>query len=163
MADRVMAAVTIAIALVLLVEASGYVSGFSYEPIGPRAFPIGILVLIVLVSLRIALTARPGTAAAPGDTAPADYAFPPGATALRRAGTLRASVAVALILLVYALIFEPVGYLIATFLAAALLALVAKARPLPAVLVGVVVSGGGYVLFAEVLYVNLPLGHWLFG
>ena len=58
----------------------------------------------------------------------------------------------------YAWMFEPFGFIIATFLFCLALSLMLGARLLSAVVFGAIVGVGGYFLSTSILDLNLPAG-----
>ena len=135
-------------AIGLLVTAATYLAAASaiavpeggYATVGPRAFPLAIGIGLAAVALRIGL--RPGRQ---GD--------PDGLADWRAAGPS------ALCFLLYAVLLEPAGYLLATtaFIAveARLLGSRRWRRDLAA---SIVVAASVYALFGSLLGIRLPPG-----
>jgi putative tricarboxylic transport membrane protein len=131
------------VALALLAAWYGWAAG-EYQidfadVVGPSAFPQVLAVPIGLLGLYIALRPDPS----PG--------WPSGRHLLGQA------MAVGL-LVGYALLLVPVGFLPSTTVLAGALALLLGARPGPAAASGVMVSLGCYALFAWALDLPLPPG-----
>jgi putative tricarboxylic transport membrane protein len=138
MSDRIAGAVVMALALWYGLTAGQYTAGFS-DPLGPAAFPQ--LVSIPLGLLGLFLVIRP-------DALPR---WPEGAALLRQA--------IGLVLLVlYAMTLEGLGFLIATALAIALIARLLGARWWQGAVAGVALSLLLWLTFDELLGLPLPLG-----
>lgn len=115
----------------------------SYEPIGPRAFPL--LVLSLLAVCALALMFGGGGTPTVG---------PPRAV-LGRIGLLFG------VLLAYALLFEKLGFVIATALATIPIARAFGGTWRAAVVGGVGLGIGLFLFFDRLLDVVLPTGAWL--
>lgn len=142
MSDRIFAAIWILLCLGGLLIGWQIHSEYSYEPLGPRPFPLGILGLMLLCAVAMLLR-RPDT-----------ISWPP-----RR--VLQRLLVMVIVLLVYAWGFEWLGFPLATALLTAIIGILFGAT-LPAA----AVSGGllGVLLwfaFDRLLDVTLPLGAWL--
>ncbi|AIR00594.1 tripartite tricarboxylate transporter TctB family protein [Pluralibacter gergoviae] len=142
MSDRIFAAIWILLCLGGLLIGWQIHSEYSYEPVGPRPFPLGILGLMLLCAVAMLLR-RPDT-----------ISWPP-----RR--VLQRLLVMVIVLLVYAWGFEWLGFPLATALLTAIIGILFGAT-LPAA----AVSGGllGVLLwfaFDRLLDVTLPLGAWL--
>ena len=136
---RLFAASWLLFCAVLAVIAWGFQAPFAYDPVGPRAYPLLLLTLMAAGSLWLL--------------------FKPGVfeKQLNSSAVLRAVLCV-LALLAYALLFEVLGFVISTALAAFAIGLLFNGRLIPcaisAVLLGVLLYG----LFDYLLDVPLPLG-----
>lgn len=143
MVDRIFALVVLAV-----VAAYGYIAftairaPFQYDPLGPEAWPRLLAVVAALCCLGLLL--RP-------DPDPAWGSWP----ALRRLALSAGG------LLLYILAFEPLGFIVSTTLFCAGLAWFTGARPLPALLFGLVIGVGGYFLCSDLLLLNVPAGRLL--
>lgn len=121
-----------------------YQAQYSYEPVGPRAYP---LLCLGLMAAGLAwLIVRPP-------------ALDPGEDGARMEGALlrKATLCIAL-LLAYAGLFEPLGFILASGLAGSFIALLYGGRPVPSVITCSLLSVGLYLLFDRLLEVPLPLG-----
>ena len=136
---RLFSAVWLLLCAWLAVVAWGFQAPFAYDPVGPRAYPLLLLALMGAGSLWLVI--KPGMLDQRLDLP----------TALR-------SVLCILVLLVYALTFEPLGFVISTALATCVLGLLFTGRPIPCVISGVLMGVLLYVLFDLLLDVPLPLG-----
>lgn len=136
---RLFAAIWLLFCAVLAVVAWGFQAPFAYDPVGPRAYPLLLLALMAAGSLW--LLCKPGLFE----------------QTLNTRAALRATLCV-LTLLAYALMFETLGFIVSTALAAFALGLLFTGRLIPcaisAVLMGVLLYG----LFDYLLDVPLPLG-----
>lgn len=144
--DRVLGAVCMAGAAAMAWAARSYVPPFAYEPVGPRAFPMLLAALIFAAGLW--LVGRPSAHSA---------AVAPG-----RFGALLACMAA---VLAYALLFESLGFVVATALMSVPVGLVFGGRWRGALIGGVGLGLGLYLLFDKALDVVLPTGllAFLFG
>ncbi len=138
MSDRI-----VGLGLALLAAWYGWTAG-DYQadfadPLGPSAFPRMLAPLIAALGLWLVFRPDPEPDWSGGMT------------------LVVQSVSVAL-MLAYALLIVPVGFLLATAVLAALLAAMLGARPLPAAASGAAVSVGTYLLFTELLELSLPTG-----
>lgn len=141
--DRVFGGVGLLLAAFFIWQATQVELGFSSDPLGPRAFPIiigGVMALACIYPLI-----RP-------DEAPD---WPP----LGRLLEIALAVAV---MTAYSLALSEVGFLLSTAVAAAILSWRLGSRPLGAVLAGVGISVGIYVVFHLILGLALARGPWGF-
>lgn len=97
MSDRILGAVAVAAGAAMAIAAKGYVADFSYEPVGPRAFPL--LLAALMAGCGLWLLFKPG----------------PGGHWLRQAPLKPLAVAIVSVL-AYALLFQTLGFTIATAL-----------------------------------------------
>lgn len=139
MYDRLFGAVWLLLCAGLALIAWGFQPPFSYDPVGPRAYPLLLLGLMGAGALWLVL--RPSVMQ----------------HLLNRAQSLRALLCVAG-LLAYALLFEPLGFIFSTALAATLLGLLFGGRPSSCLISGGLMGVLLYVLFDLLLDVPLPLG-----
>lgn len=139
MYDRLFGSVWLLLCAGLAVIAWGFQAPFSYDPVGPRAYPLLLLALLAAGALWLVIR-------------PALHKHLLGA-----AQSLRALLCVGC-MLTYAFIFEPLGFIPSTALAACALGLLFGGRPLPCAISGVLMGGLLYALFDLLLDVPLPLG-----
>lgn len=141
-ADRILGIALMGLAAFAAYQAWNLQVLFSYEPVGPKAFPLvlsGILALLALV-----LIVRPGEG---GE-------WPDRGLWLRILGVLG-------VLFLYALLFSRLGYTVTSFLAVVALARLFGASVPKAVVAGVLMAAGSYVLFTSGLGIALPAGSWI--
>ncbi|MDN6859618.1 tripartite tricarboxylate transporter TctB family protein [Pseudomonas sp. CAN2814] len=117
---------------------------FSYEPVGPRAYPLLCLVLMIIGLAW--LIARPTPIKREEDE-----------PALEGALLVKVLLCIA-ILAVYAGLFEPLGFIPASTLVGSFIAMIYGGRPLASVITATLLAVGLYVLFDRTLDVPLPLG-----
>lgn len=143
MTDRLAGLTFFLLAAGYLWLSAGYMAGFG-DPLGPAIFPrvIGIPTAILGLSLMVW---------------PAH-----NATWAGTAGLLRQGAAIAL-LLGYALLLEPLGFVPASFAAILALSLLMGAPPLSGLLTAVVAAPGLYLLFDRLMGLPLPLLGEMFG
>ncbi len=140
-ADRVLGVALIGLAAFIAAQAFQLEVPFSYEPVGPKAFPLGLGILLALLSL--VLIFRPGP----------DGHWPHRALALRL-------LLVLVLLLVYAVLFTQLGFIASSLMVVMALARLFGATWGKALITGVVMSIAGYFLFTSGLGISLPAGHW---
>jgi putative tricarboxylic transport membrane protein len=142
MVDRIFAAIWLALTGLFAFVARDYAAQFSYEPIGPRAFPLLLAGISGACSLWLLL--RPTSIA---ETLPG---LPPGG--LRKALILIVGI------FAYAYLFELLGFPLATVLATLVIGRLFGGTWLQGTIAGVVMGAGLYLLFDRLLEVTLPLG-----
>ncbi|MCU0072629.1 tripartite tricarboxylate transporter TctB family protein [Pseudomonas koreensis] len=142
--QRIFASVLLLVCASLALMAWPYQAAFSYEPVGPRAFPLLMLGLMGLALLYMVF--RPAPIKHSEDEPPLD-----------RETLTKISICVAL-LLVFAGLFEPLGFILSSILIGIPMARLYGGRWLPSVVVTTLMAIGLYVLFDRVMDVPLPLG-----
>lgn len=134
--DRIFGLVVILVALAYVVSATQIQTSFLSDPVGSRTFPIAIGIVAAICGLVMVLRPDPE----------ADW---PGPATLAR-------LALALVaLVVYAYLLKPLGFLIPTAVVAALLGYQIRPRVLPAILSGIGLSVGLFVVFRFALGLGL--------
>ncbi|MHB0774835.1 tripartite tricarboxylate transporter TctB family protein [Halomonas sp. WWR20] len=141
-ADRVLGLALIGLAAFAAAQTANLQIPFSYEPVGPKAFPIGLSG--ILAALSLVLVFRPGE----------NGHWPDKALMLKLLAVLG-------VLVVYALLFTQLGFLGSTFFAVLALARLFEATWLKALLAAVLMTLGSYFLFTQGLGISLPSGYWL--
>lgn len=136
---RLFAAIWLLLCAFLAVIAWGFQAPFAYDPVGPRAYPL--LLLVLMAAGAAWLIFKPG----------------PQTEVLSRQALQRAGLCI-LTLLAYALLFEPLGFVLSTALATFVLGLLFTGRVLPCLISGVLMGVLLYALFDYALDVPLPLG-----
>jgi len=126
------------------IVAWGYHAPFSYEPVGPRAYPLLLLVLMGLGAIY--LLAKPASATAHADEPPMDR------------HVLRKVIGCVVILTVYAALFERLGFIAASILFGVAMARLYGGSWLASAASGLMLAVGLYLLFDKALDVPLPLG-----
>ncbi|KPQ28563.1 MULTISPECIES: tripartite tricarboxylate transporter TctB family protein [unclassified Halomonas] len=139
-ADRVMGIALIGLAAFIAVQAAQMEMPFSSEPVGPKAFPLGLSILLILLSL--VLIFRPGD----------NGSWPHKALALRL-------ILVLVLLLAYAVLFTQLGFIASSLLVITALARLFDATWGKALITGIVMSIVGYFLFTAALGISLPSGY----
>jgi putative tricarboxylic transport membrane protein len=137
--DRVLGAVCLALGAAFVWGATGIETGFIVDPLGPKTFPIIIGCLLMIGSGYVLLRPDP------------EPDWPVRGRALEIVGAV-------VVLIGYALALEPVGFVVATAVAAALLSWRLGSPPLWAAVSGVGISVGIYVVFHLVLGLSLAKG-----
>ncbi|MFN3610856.1 tripartite tricarboxylate transporter TctB family protein [Tepidimonas sp.] len=142
--DRVLGVFALLFAALLAWQGWGLEAPFSYEPVGPRAFPLLLAGVITLCGLW--LMVRGCEQAEPN---------PPGAN-------VRIAWMVVLVA-AYALIFASLGFIVATALMASFVGRLFGGRWRDCLLGGLGLGVGLYLLFDKVFDVVLPMGLLAFG
>ncbi|MFB4247477.1 tripartite tricarboxylate transporter TctB family protein [Pseudomonas idahonensis] len=142
--QRLFAAVLLLACAGLALMAWPYQAAFSYEPVGPRAFPLLMLGLMGLALLYMLF--RPTPIRHSEDEPPLD-----------RQTLTKITICVTL-LLVFAGTFEPLGFIVASVLIGVPMARLYGGRWLPSLVIISLLSVGLYWLFDQVMDVPLPLG-----
>ena len=137
--DRLLGATAIAIAAIMLAFGWGLQAPFAYEPVGPRAFPLIAAAIIAACGVILVLK--------PGEADPSIHAMPG-----------RAIVALSGSLLGYAVLFQPLGFVLATSLFMIPIAMIFGAKWWQGALTGGILALSSYFLFDRVLEVVLPTG-----
>lgn len=140
MSDRILGAACIVAAAGMAWSAQGYAAAFSYEPVGPRAFPLLLSALLAAGGLWLVLKPAPGR----------PFAGLP----------LRPLLLCAAAILAYALAFEAMGFPLATALVSVPVGMAFGGRPLKCLAAGAVLGTAAFFMFDRLLDVVLPAG-WL--
>ena len=142
--QRIFASVLLLVCVGLALMAWPYQAAFSYEPVGPRAFPL--LMLGLMGAALLYMVFRPTPIKHTEDEPPLD-----GQT------LTKICICVAL-LLVFAGLFEPLGFILSSMLIGIPMARLYGGRWMPSVVVTTLMAIGLYLLFDRVMDVPLPLG-----
>ncbi|MDD2051558.1 tripartite tricarboxylate transporter TctB family protein [Pseudomonas putida] len=142
--QRIFAAALLLVSLSLALMAWPYQAAFSYEPVGPRAYPLLMLGLMGLGLMYLIL--RPTPIQHSDEEPPLD-----------RATLIKIGLCVAL-LLVFAGTFESLGFILASMLVGIPMARLYGGRWLPGALIITLMSISLYLLFDKLMDVPLPLG-----
>ncbi|WP_420963925.1 tripartite tricarboxylate transporter TctB family protein [Brucella sp. IR073] len=137
--DRFLGAAAIAVAAMMIAFGYGLKAPFAYEPVGPRVFPLLAAAMIAVCGMI--LIVKPGATVASQEPMPG-----------RAIATLSGS------LLAYALLFQPLGFVIATTIFMVPIAMIFGARWWQGAITGAVLAVSSYLLFDRVLEVVLPAG-----
>ena len=139
MSDRLLGGILLALALAFIAGAMQIKAAIVFDALGPKSFPIIIGVLLALASLYPLFRPDP------------EPDWPPPARGLEIVAALGVMIA-------YALLLEPLGFVIATALAAAILSWRLGAPLVVAALAGIGISVGIYVVFHLLLGLSLARG-----
>ena len=142
--QRIFAAVLLLACIGLALMAWPYQAAFSYEPVGPRAFPLLILGLMGLALLYMLF--RPTPVVHSEDDPQLDR------ETLQKIGIC------VVLLLVFAGTFEPLGFILASILIGVPMARLYGGRWVPSVVIISLMAIGLYLLFDKLMDVPLPLG-----
>jgi len=144
MSQRIFGVVLLLACTGLGIVAWGYHAPFSYEPVGPRAYPLLLLILMGLGALY--LLVKPASTTSHSSEPPLDRHV---------IGKVIGCVA---IFTLYAALFEPLGFVPASLIFGIAMARLYEGTWLASVVSGVVLAIGLYLLFDKILDVPLPLG-----
>ncbi len=137
--DRVAGATLALAGLATAVEASTFDVAFLTDPVGPKALPALVAVMLVGAGTRLLVRPRPS------------IALPERETAMRMGGAVLA-------FLVYAAALPWLGFFTSTSLVVAALALLYSGPRRGSILAGLAVSGVLWLLFVALLSLPLPVG-----
>jgi putative tricarboxylic transport membrane protein len=136
-AGRLLGGLLIALAALAIWSAQSLEVPFAADPLGPRAFPSTVALLMGMCGALLLIPRGPA------------FAWPERAAA---------PPLLVLVMAGYALLLVPLGFLAATALLAAGVALLFGARPLAAIGTGLITSALLWALFDRVLDLPLPKG-----
>ncbi|MEN2750270.1 tripartite tricarboxylate transporter TctB family protein [Psychrobacter sp. FBL11] len=141
--ERLFSGLMALFSLFLIYLAMSYVAPIAYDPIGPRPYPILIFSLMAFLTLVIAF--RPAR-------------FTKEIILGYDKTVIRNLILCIIALTVYSLIFEVLGFILATILMCFAVGLLFAGNPIKSLIFSIVISIALYVLFDMVLDVVLPLG-----
>ena len=144
LAQRVFASALLLVCVGLAAMAWPYQAAFSYEPVGPRAFPLLMLALMGLGLIYMIF--RPSAVVHSEDDPKLDR------ETLTKIGLC------IVLLLIFAGTFESLGFILSSILVGIPLARLYGGLWLPSCLIISLVSVGLYLLFDKAMDVPLPLG-----
>ena len=142
--QRLFALTLLAACAALAVMAWPYQAAFSYEPVGPRAYPLLMLGLMAIALLYLAI--RPTPIVRKDDEPELD-----------RASLIKIGLCTGL-LLVFAATFESLGFILSSMLIGIPMARLYGGRWLPSAVIVGLMSIALYLLFDRAMDVPLPLG-----
>ena len=142
MSERILGGVLLFISLAGIWIARSFAAPFAYEPVGPRAFPMLVLALLGICAVALMLEKK------------SEATWPPAAV-LQHIGALF------VVVVVYALLFDKLGFIVATALMVIPVARFFSGSWKQAVAGGVGLGVGLFILFDRLLDVALPTGLWL--
>ncbi|SDE88250.1 tripartite tricarboxylate transporter TctB family protein [Phytopseudomonas seleniipraecipitans] len=144
MSQRIFGVVLLLACAGLGIVAWGYHAPFSYEPVGPRAYPLLLLTLMGLGAIYLLI--KPSSSVSQDDEPPLDR------------HVVRKVASCVVIFAVYAALFEPLGFIPASLIFGIAMARLYEGTWKTSVISGVVLAVGLFVLFDKILDVPLPLG-----
>ncbi|MDI2594366.1 tripartite tricarboxylate transporter TctB family protein [Pseudomonas sp. N3-W] len=142
--QRIFASVLLLACVGLALMAWPYQAAFSYEPVGPRAFPLLMLGLMGLALVYMVF--RPAPIVHSEDDPKLDR------ETLNKIGLC------IVLLLIFAGLFEPLGFILSSILIGIPMARLYGGRWVPSIVVTTLMSIGLYLLFDKMMDVPLPLG-----
>lgn len=140
LSTRIFAGILFIISLIGIYIGWGIHSDFNYEPVGPRPFPVGTLILIAICSILLFFFAE--------DTEVkwGNFKF------------WKKFIVLTLSLLAYALLFEFLGFMICTAVLMFIMALLFNTNLIKALVFCISSSIILYYLFDNLLQITLPFG-----
>ncbi len=142
--DRIFGLVILMTARAYIASATQIQTSFLSDPVGPKAFPILVGIVSAISALVLIFKPDPD----------------PNWPAFRTFGAILIAV---IVLVIYAYLLKPLGFIIPTIFAAGILSYQISPRPVPAALTGIGLSVGLFILFKYALDLGLvafPKG-WL--
>ncbi|MBP1859866.1 tripartite tricarboxylate transporter TctB family protein [Rhizobium herbae] len=137
--DRFLGLAALALAAAMVAYGYGLQAPFAYEPVGPRAFPL--MAAAVIAVCGIILVLKPGEA-----------------NTTEGSGVTRPILILSACLLAYALLFQPLGFVLSTTLLMVPIAMVFGASWWQGLITSAVLAISSYLLFDRLLDVILPIG-----
>ncbi|WP_245298731.1 tripartite tricarboxylate transporter TctB family protein [Pseudotabrizicola sediminis] len=135
-ADRIFGVVMMIVALGYILSAMTIQTSFLSDPVGPRVFPYMVAGVVMISCLVMILRPDP------------EVHWPVG-------GMLLQMILALAVLLGYAMLIQPLGFIIPTVIAAGILSWQINPRPVPAALSGLGLGIGLFVLFKFILGLGL--------
>ena len=136
-AGRALGLLLIALAGLAIWSAQSLVVSFAADPLGPRAFPTTVALIMAACGAMLLI---------------------PRGEGLQWPERLSAPPLLVIVMAAYAVLLVPLGFLVATALLAIGVAVLFGARPLAAVATGIITSVALWALFDRVLDLPLPKG-----
>ncbi|MBV1868173.1 MAG: tripartite tricarboxylate transporter TctB family protein [Marinosulfonomonas sp.] len=134
--DRIFGLVVLMVALAYIASATQIQTSFLADPVGPKAFPMLVGALAAISALVLIVRPDPD----------------PDWPVARTFGSLLVAI---IVLVAYALALRPLGFILPTAIAAAILSYQISPRPGPAALSGIGLSVGLFLLFKFALGLGL--------
>lgn len=144
MNDRLLGAVCLVISIAMGWAAWGYVAPISYEPVGPRSFPL-LLAALMFGAGVLLLTAKVSATSPPFSWSQAK-------------GFLAAAAGI----LIYSVLFQVLGFVLATTLMTIPVARAFGGNLRQGIVAGLTLGFGLFLLFDRLLDVVLPMGPFSF-
>lgn len=135
-ADRIFGVVMVIVTLGYILSAATIQTSFLSDPVGPRLFPYMVAAVVMICALIMVLRPDP------------DVEWP-------RGGMLLQMLLALAVLLGYAMLIQPLGFIIPTVIAAGILSWQINPRPGPAAITGLGLGIGLFVLFKFILGLGL--------
>ena len=147
MANRILGIACLLLGAAMAWTSRSYAAEISYEPVGPRAFPLLLAAIFALIGAWLLVTSGSGAAEAATATASA-----------KPQHNLVAVAMCAVAVLVYGALFQPLGFVLATTLMAVPVCKAFGGTLKGGLLGGLGLGFGLFFLFDKVLDVILPTG-----
>lgn len=139
MYDRFIGVICVVVGLVMAITAKDYQAAIAYEPIGPKAFPLILALMLILLGLSLAIK-------------PTLHQVSFSVSQLKTTGLAMIGI------LLFALLFQWLGFILSTWMMTILLARAFGGTWKNGTIYGLGLSLGLFVLFDRLLDVILPVG-----
>jgi putative tricarboxylic transport membrane protein len=143
MSDRILGIAAVALAALYIWRGTLIEPSFMSDPLGPKAFPFIIGAVLAIAGIAVAVR-------------PDEEPVWPSAARL-----LEIAMAVA-IMVAYAWVLRDIGFVASTSVAAAYLSWRLGSHPVAAIIAGIVIAVGIFVVFKLILGLSLATGPWGF-
>lgn len=144
MYDRILAGILLVLSGLIVWAALQFDVPFQYEPLGPKAFPIILSILLSIISVWLIIK-------------PDENSWHPTTAITKKL------IAGLVLMIVYAALFEEAGFILSTFLVGAAFSWLFGETPKRAGLFALVMSVISYFLLTSLLQLNVPSGTWWAG
>jgi putative tricarboxylic transport membrane protein len=144
MYDRIFAGTLLVLSGLLVWAAVKLDVPFQYEPLGPKAFPIILGVLLAIASIWLMIK-------------PSKNSWHPTTELIAKL------LSGLLLMVVYAYLFEHAGFIISTFVVGSVFSWLFGEKPFKAAIYALIMSVASYFLLKHALQLNVPTGIWLSG
>lgn len=144
MYDRIFAGTLLLLSGLIAWTAVGFEVPFQYEPLGPKAFPVILAILLAVAAGWLLVK-------------PSKNDWHPDRTVLFKLLTGLG------VMTLYAVLFESAGFILSTFLVGAVFSWLFGEKPWRAAAYSLALSLSGYFLLKDLLQLNVPAGALLGG
>ncbi|WP_241234985.1 tripartite tricarboxylate transporter TctB family protein [Amphritea opalescens] len=142
MYDRILAGILLVLSGLIVWAALQFDVPFQYEPLGPKAFPVILGILLTIFSVWLIIK-------------PDKNSWYPTADIMKKL------LAGLVLMIAYAALFEKAGFILATFLVGSVFSWLFGETPKRAAVFALIMSVISYFLLTLLLQLNVPSGTWL--
>ena len=136
MSDRIFGITIIVVALIFIISATQVQLGFVTEPVGPRLFPFIVGGVMILCGITVVLR-------------PDDNPIWP------KLGIFAKLLLAVVVLVIYAYLLRPLGFIVPTAIASAVISYQIQSRVYYAIFTGIILSVGLFLIFKYALGLGL--------